>query len=93
MGAGAFADVWQVAVIRYPLPSMESDRNGFYARTGLPKPSVPFVFNRHIAINLTSQNTKAEGFRCRSEAGQAFAYEFNDISLRISALEKTTRNN
>jgi len=25
------------------------------------------------------------------EAGQAFAYEFNDISLRISSLEKTTR--
>jgi hypothetical protein len=25
------------------------------------------------------------------EAGQAFAYELNDISLRISALEKTTR--
>jgi len=25
------------------------------------------------------------------EAGQAFAYEFNDISLRVSALEKTTR--
>jgi hypothetical protein len=25
------------------------------------------------------------------EAGQAFAYEFNNISLRISALEKTTR--
>jgi len=25
------------------------------------------------------------------EAGQVFAYEFNDISLRISVLEKTTR--
>ena len=25
------------------------------------------------------------------EAGQAFAYEFNDISLRISSLDKTTR--
>jgi len=25
------------------------------------------------------------------EAGQAFAYEFNDISLRISSLERTTR--
>jgi hypothetical protein len=36
--------------MRYPLPSMESDRDGFYARTGLPKPSVLFVFNRHIAI-------------------------------------------
>jgi hypothetical protein len=53
-GIGTFVAVfflaWWVAVMRYPLPSMESDRDGFYARTGLPKPSVPFVFNRHIAI-------------------------------------------
>ena len=27
------------------------------------------------------------------EAGQAFAHEFNDISLRISSLERTTRIN
>jgi hypothetical protein len=28
---------------------MESDRDGLCTGTGLPKPSVPFVFNRDIA--------------------------------------------